>query len=121
MLFHKYGGANTSVTNWMSHFPMFVPTKDTVKLANESTGHAQGIGIILCCFPNCAVIYPVGTVQYFPGHPSNNILSDALKLYVFFKVRLHLNFLNIMILLTLKVILGYHNNRLKIVLTVFKL
>ena len=83
MLFHKYGGANTSVTNWMSHFPMFVPTKYTVKLANESTGHAQAIGIILCCFPNCAVIYPVGTVQYFPGHPSNNILSDALKLYVF--------------------------------------
>ena len=29
-LFHKYGGLNFSVTILMSHFSMFVPTKDTV-------------------------------------------------------------------------------------------
>ena len=28
-----------------------------VKLANGKTGHAQGIGIILCCFPNFSIIY----------------------------------------------------------------
>ena len=64
---------------------MFVPTKATVKLANESTGHAQGIGVVLCCSPNCLIIYPVGPVYYFPGHPSNTISSGALKFYIGFK------------------------------------
>ena len=53
VLFHKYGGANVAVTNGMSHFSIFVPTKATMKLANENTGHAQGIGIIIYIFPNC--------------------------------------------------------------------
>ena len=53
VLFHKYGGENVAVTNFMSHFSMFVPTKDTVKLSNGNTGHVQGIGIILCRFTNC--------------------------------------------------------------------
>ena len=61
---------------------MFVPTKATVKLANGNTGHAQGIGIILCRFPNCSIIYPVGPVYHCPGHPSNTISSDALKFYI---------------------------------------
>ena len=88
MLFHKYGGANVAVTNFMSHSYMSVPTKATVKLANGNTGHAQGIGIILCCFPNCSIIYPVGTVYYCPGHPSNTISSGSLKFYiVFLKVK----------------------------------
>ena len=69
----------------MSHFSMFVPTKATVKLDNGNTVHAQGIGIILCCFPNCLIIYPVGPVYFFPGHPSNNISSGALKFYIGFK------------------------------------
>ena len=73
VLFHKDGGANVSVTNCMSHFSMFVQTKATVKLANGNTGHSQGIGIILCRFPNCSIIYPVGPVYYFPVHPSNTI------------------------------------------------
>ena len=60
---------------------MFVPTKATVKLANRSTVHAQGIGIILCCFPDFSIIYPVGPFYYFPGHPSNTISSGALKFY----------------------------------------
>ena len=34
VLFHKDGGANVAVTDCMSHFSMFVPTKYTVKLAN---------------------------------------------------------------------------------------
>ena len=52
LLFHKDGGANDAVTNFMSHFSMFVPTKATIKLANGNTVNAQGIGIILCCSPN---------------------------------------------------------------------
>ena len=85
LLFHKYGGANVAVTNCMSHFSMFVPTNATVKLANGNMGHAQGIGIILCCFTNCSIIHPVGTVYYCPGHPSNTISSGALKFYIGFK------------------------------------
>ena len=55
-----------------------------VKLANGNMGHAQKIGIILCCFPNCSIIYPVGPVYYCPGHPSNTISSGALKFYIGF-------------------------------------
>ena len=83
VLFHKYGVANVSVTNFMSHFYMFVPTKSNVKLANGNTGHAQGIGIILCRFPSCLIIYPVGPVCYCPGHPSNSISSGDIKLYIY--------------------------------------
>ena len=56
-----------------------------MKLANRNTGHAQGIGIILCRFPNCSIIYTVGPVYSFPGHPSNTISSVALKFYIGFK------------------------------------
>ena len=62
-----------------------VPTKATVKLANGNTGHAQGIGIILCRFPNCSSIHPVGPVYYCPGHTSNTISSGALRFYIGFK------------------------------------
>ena len=85
VLFHQNKGANVSVTNYMSQFFMFVPTKATQKLANEKTGHAQGIGIILCFFPNCSIIYPVEPVYYFPGHLYNTISSGALKFYVGFQ------------------------------------
>ena len=61
---------------------MFVSTKTNVKLANENTGHSQLIGIILCCFPNCSIIYPVGPFYYCLDNPSNTILSDALIFYV---------------------------------------
>ena len=46
---------------------MFVSTKATVKFSNENTGHAQGIGIILCHFTNCTIIYPVVPVYYCLG------------------------------------------------------
>ena len=84
VLFHKYGGANVEVTNYMSHFSMSVTTKSTVKLAIVNTVHAQGIGIILCRFPNCSVIYLVGIVYYCPGHPSNTISLGALNFYAGF-------------------------------------
>ena len=64
---------------------MFVPTKATVKLANGNTGHAQGIGIVLCRFPNFPIIYTVGPVYYCPGHPPNTIALVALKLFVGFQ------------------------------------
>ena len=69
----------------MSHFSMFVPTNANVKLANENTVNAQGIGIIFCRFPNFPIIYPVVPVYYCAVHPSNTILSDALKFYVGFQ------------------------------------
>ena len=73
MLFHKDGGANIAVTNVMSHFYMFVPTKVNVKLANGNTEYAQVIGIILCSFPNCSIVYQVGPVYYCQGHPSDTL------------------------------------------------
>ena len=85
VLFHKDKGANVSVTNCMSKFYMFVPTKDTVKLANGNTGHAQGIWIILCHFTNCPIIYTVGPVYYCPGQPSNTISPGDHKFYSGFK------------------------------------
>ena len=85
VLFHKYGGVNSAVTNFMSHFSMFVSTKATVKLSNGNTGNAQGIEIILCIFTNCSIIHPVGPVYYCLGHPSNTISSDSLKFYVGFQ------------------------------------
>ena len=69
----------------MLHFSMFVPTNATVKMANGNTGHAQGIGIILCRFLNCSVIYPVVPVHYCPGHPSNTMSSGFLKFYIGFE------------------------------------
>ena len=63
---------------------MFVLTKAIVKLANGKTGYDQVIGVILCLFPNCPIIYPVGTVYHFTGHPYNTISSGALKFYVGF-------------------------------------
>ena len=59
VLFHKYVGVNAEVTNGMLYFSMFVPTKANMKLASVNTGHAQGIGIILCRFTNYSIIYPV--------------------------------------------------------------
>ena len=85
VLFQKYGGLNVAVTNSMPHFSMFVPTKATSKLANVNTGHAQGIGIILCCFKNCYIIYPVAPVYYFPGHTYKTISSGDLIFYFGFQ------------------------------------
>ena len=103
----------------MSHFSMFLPTKATVKLANGNTGNAQVIGIILCIFPNCYIMYTVVPVYYFqvtlptPSHqmPSNYMLD--------FKI-LRLNLLKILTLLTIKDVLGDHLFRFKIILTIFK-
>ena len=60
---------------------MFVPTKSDAKLANVYMGHAQVIGIILCNFTNCPIIYPVVPVYYCPGKPSNTISLGDLKFY----------------------------------------
>ena len=83
----------------------FFSTKATVKLANVKTVHAQLVGIVLCHFPNCSIIYPVVTVYYFSGNLSNTISLGALKFDISFK-RLHLNLLNILTFLTLKVAIG---------------
>ena len=85
MFFHKYGGLNVAVANSILQFYMFVPNKATMKLSNVNMGHAQGIGIILCHFPNCYIIFPVGKVYYFLCHPSNTISSSALEFYVGFQ------------------------------------
>ena len=54
-------------------------------MANGNTGHAQEIGIILCRFNNCSIIYTMGPVDYCPGHPSKTISSGALEFYVGFQ------------------------------------
>ena len=84
VLFNKYRGTNVVVANCMSRFSMFVPTKATVKLSYGNKRHEQEIGVILCRFPNCSIIYLVGLIYYCPGHPSSTISSGALKLYVGF-------------------------------------
>ena len=56
-----------------------------MKLANGNTGHAQGIGIILCHFTNCPIIYAFGTVYYCPGHQYDTISSGARKFNVGFQ------------------------------------
>ena len=58
---------------------MFVLTKSNMKLSNGNTGHSQLIGVILCCFTNYSIIYPVVPVYYFPGHPYKIIPLGALK------------------------------------------
>ena len=84
-MFHKYLGESVAVANCMSHFSFFVTTKATVKLDDVNTGHAQGIGVIIYCFPNRYIIYPVVLFYYYPGRPSNTITSGALKFYVGFQ------------------------------------
>ena len=111
-VFHKDVKANVSVTNFMSHFSIFVPTKATVKLANGNTVHAQGIGIILCPFPECPIIYPVGLfiiVQVTLPTPYHQLPSNFMLVFR----RLHMNLLNIVALLNLKVLIGDHPTRLK--------
>ena len=66
-------------------FLCFPPTKATVKLANGNMVHAQVIGIILCRFPNCPIIYPAVPVYYCPGCPSKTISLGCLKFYVGFQ------------------------------------
>ena len=85
VLSHKYGGANFSVTNFMSWFSMVFLTKATVELANENMGHAQIISIIIWHFTNCIIIYLVVPVYYFPGHRYNTISSVVLNFYVGFQ------------------------------------
>ena len=53
-------------------FYTLVPTQANMKLSNENTLHAQGIGIILCNFSNCIIIYLVEPVYYCTLHPSNS-------------------------------------------------
>ena len=84
VLFNKYEESNVIVSNGLSHLYISVMTKSNVKLANDSMGHAQGIWIILCYFPNFPIVYHVGLVYYFPGHPYNNTSLGTLKYYVGF-------------------------------------
>ena len=58
--FHKHGGEYFGVTNCLWHLSMFFPTRSNVKSTDGNTGHTQGIGIILCWFTNCTIIYTVG-------------------------------------------------------------
>ena len=112
LLFYKYVGANVSVTNSVSHFSMFVPTKITVKLANGNTRHAQLIGIVLFCFTNCPIIYPVVPVYYFRvilPTPSHQVPSNFKLVFK----ELHMNHFNIVTLLSLKVVLGDPPTRIK--------
>ena len=119
VLFHKYGGANVAVTNCMSHFYMFVPTKSTVKLANGNTEHAQWIGVILCSFPKCPIIYPAVLFYYCPGYPYITISLVALTFYVGFQ-KVTYEPLENCDFVDPQVFLGDHPTRIKTILTIFK-
>ena len=98
---------------------MFVPNKATAKLANEKMVHAQGIEIILCCFPNYSIMYPVWKFIIFQVTPTTPYHQGISSCMLDLK-RLDINLLNILILLTLKVVPRYHPTRLKTILTIFK-
>ena len=119
VLVHKYGVENVTVKNCMSHFSMFFSTKANLKLANGNTGHFQGIGIILCRFTKCYIIYPAGPVYYYPGHPSTTISSVELKFYFGFQ-KVKSEPFNTVTSLILKVVIGYHPTRLKTIYNIFK-
>ena len=85
-------GAPTTLTTSGQHSHYFGPSSSSNNdaatlhpvIADLRMGHVQGIGIILCQFPNYLIIYPVGPVYYCPGHPSNTISSGSLKFYIGF-------------------------------------
>ena len=88
-------------------------------VSNRNIGNTQVIGIILCRFPNFSIIYSETKfiiIQVTRLTPSHQVPSS----YVFGFKRLGLNLLNIVTLLTLKVIIGDHPNRLKTISTIFK-
>ena len=111
MLFHKDWGEHFSVTNFMSHFSMFVPTNDNVKFANRNTRHAQWIGFLFP-FPNCIIIYTVVPVYHCPYHPSKTISLGDLNCYIGFKMVASETFEHCGFF-TLRIILGDHTTRLK--------
>ena len=78
VLFHKYGVVNAAVINCMSQFSISPPTMETRDIS-------QGIGIILCRFPNWSIIDRAGPVYYCIGHPFNTISSSSLKFYIGFQ------------------------------------
>ena len=95
----------------MSHFYMFAPTKENVKLANRNTGRAQGIGIISCF----VLIVPLYIHMYKFIIVLVNLLTTShwLTSNVMLVKELHHNLFNIVILLTLNIILGYHSTILE--------
>ena len=86
VFFQKHGGANSGDTNCMCHFSISLLIKANVKLANGNMTHAQVICIILLCFINLHIIYPVGPVYYSTSHPFNTISLGAFKYYVCLKI-----------------------------------
>ena len=112
VLFHKYTGENVAVTNCMSHFLMFVPTKSDVKLSNGNMEPAQEIGIIYFNLRTVTLYtqwYQFIIVQVTLPIPSHWVTSNFILVFK----RLHLNILNIVILYTLKLVPVDHPSRLK--------
>ena len=119
VLLHKYEWENVSVTNFMSHFSMFVPTKISVKLANGNMVHAQGIVIIVCRFTKCSIIIHLDQfiiVHFTLTTPSHKVPSNFM---LDFK-RLCLDLFNIVTLVTFKVVFGYYPTRINTIFSMFK-
>ena len=109
---HKYGGENVAITYFMSHFSMFFPTRATLKLDNENMRHAQGIGlfyVILLTVPSYIRWKQFLILQVTLQTPSHQVSSKCMLVFK----GLHLNLLNIVILLTFKSVLWYYPTRLK--------
>ena len=120
MLFHKYGGANVDLTNFMSHFSMFFPIYTTVKWLMETLDIPKEWGIFYVTFLNIPLYIrwdQVIIIQFTLPTPSHQVPSNVLLV---FKV-LHLNLSNIVVLSPLKVILKDHPNIIKNIYTIFKL
>ena len=98
---------------------MFVPPKDTVKLANGKQNIPKDLGLFYVAFitvPLYIQYYQFIIVQVTLPTPSHQVPYNSM---LDFKP-LRLNLLTIVTLLTLKVVLGDHLTILKCFLTIFK-
>ena len=88
-------------------------------LDNGNTVHAQGIGVILRFFPNCSIIQweKFIIVQVILPKPYHQVPSNFM---LDFK-SLCMNLLKIVILLTIRVVLGNRPKIIKTIFTIFKL
>ena len=104
VLFHKYGGANVVVTKYMSNLSMLVLTKADVMETRYMPKELGLFFFLLLTDP----LY-IQEDQFIIFHikfttTSHWVLSNIILVFK----RLHLNLLNIVILLTLKVVLRDH-------------
>ena len=101
----------------MSHFSIFVSTNATVKMDNGNTGHSKELGLFFVALLTVTLYiewHHFIIVQVTLLNPPDQVTSDFMLVFK----RLHMNLLNIVTLVTLKLVLGYHPTRLNIIWTI---